>query len=627
MTAAVDNQDSRARELQRCPVFKIDLKGRFVNVDDLTEQLIGVQAENLFGRSIKDYLDKDSYRGLQDLIRSGSRFDFSYEAIDLVIIDHRKIKHNLCGIVSLNFIAGNPANYQVILTPSGITGDSPSANVGRFERMAGQIIDLAIDFSRNPDWKKLAVCLQYSEEIKQVGIYGYDGVTLNLLAELKSENMIDPVDMSLIDKDHLKIMSMDHPKPEYKNGEERFEISLPLVSGDSCWGLLRLILSETQKKLVEGLEKIGEYIGFAFKSYAQLDKDAGTAEDEPGLNFLEIMQNLGCTIFSYTFDGILVDELSTPSKDICLLKEYANVETLLKSLQEFRLASTSCKSVIEISLPSRESILFPDMGLISGNGKSYFYKIMKCGDLSNGTAEYSILLFPEMYNYLLYQMDDSLLQLFLDTAKIFLEPIRKYTDKLAGQFYPRLNRDGRFYIDSIQDNCIALEEAVKRFLQLQDFLGRKEDLTEVNLTDQVNKAIERVQGETDGVKITFENKVQILLSADPVKLQELLRSIMSGLIARSETENIPTLNIDIAGEKDQCKMEFITRGTIDYSTNAEEVFEPLNATVDDRQSGRRVFELNLPIARLLIESMGGEIAISQKGKNEIAINALLPLKG
>ncbi len=42
-----------------CAVFKIDLRGRFVYIDDETEELLGLTREELFGKSIYEFISND----------------------------------------------------------------------------------------------------------------------------------------------------------------------------------------------------------------------------------------------------------------------------------------------------------------------------------------------------------------------------------------------------------------------------------------------------------------------------------------------------------------------------------------------------------------------------------------
>ena len=47
---------------KRCAVCKIDLKGRFVYIDERTEHLLGLTKEDLFGKNIIEFLDEPSQK-------------------------------------------------------------------------------------------------------------------------------------------------------------------------------------------------------------------------------------------------------------------------------------------------------------------------------------------------------------------------------------------------------------------------------------------------------------------------------------------------------------------------------------------------------------------------------------
>jgi PAS domain S-box-containing protein len=105
----------------RCAVLKIGLKGRFVYVDDRAEELLGYTREALFGKSILDYLSPESNDALERFIHRRTRFESSYEILPLAIRDRDGSFRRFDAIISLNFVNGNPVNYQIIVQPPDAT--------------------------------------------------------------------------------------------------------------------------------------------------------------------------------------------------------------------------------------------------------------------------------------------------------------------------------------------------------------------------------------------------------------------------------------------------------------------------------------------------------------------------
>ncbi|MCP4568036.1 MAG: PAS domain-containing protein, partial [FCB group bacterium] len=101
----------------RCAVFKIDLKGRFVFIDEETEKILGIAPEELFGCSIYDFISADSVRNLENILNCHNRYESFYEAMPLTIRVNDSKLNRYNTVVTLNFISGNPVNYQFILIP------------------------------------------------------------------------------------------------------------------------------------------------------------------------------------------------------------------------------------------------------------------------------------------------------------------------------------------------------------------------------------------------------------------------------------------------------------------------------------------------------------------------------
>ena len=111
-----------------CAVFKIDFKGRFVYIDDETEELFGLSREELFGKSLYEFISGESHSILDAVLRRHNRYESFYEAAPLIIRDAAERLRRVMGVITLNFISGNPVNYQFIINPGHIGADLPFPN-------------------------------------------------------------------------------------------------------------------------------------------------------------------------------------------------------------------------------------------------------------------------------------------------------------------------------------------------------------------------------------------------------------------------------------------------------------------------------------------------------------------
>lgn len=113
----------------RCAVCKIDLKGRFVYVDERIEALLGHSKDELFGRSITSFVDTHSASLIASLLEERNHYETFFEHARFTVVNARGEPTDIDAVVSLNFIAGNPANFQMIFrapTPgeSSVTSDT-----------------------------------------------------------------------------------------------------------------------------------------------------------------------------------------------------------------------------------------------------------------------------------------------------------------------------------------------------------------------------------------------------------------------------------------------------------------------------------------------------------------------
>ena len=114
------------QKVTRCAVCKVDLKGKFVFIDDQIEQLLGDSKENLFGKPLHDFLNSESSEILDNILNVRNNYETFFDATSLTFINKQNKSFCLHVIASLNFIAGNPVNFQLIIDIENVQGESQS---------------------------------------------------------------------------------------------------------------------------------------------------------------------------------------------------------------------------------------------------------------------------------------------------------------------------------------------------------------------------------------------------------------------------------------------------------------------------------------------------------------------
>ncbi|MEE9441072.1 MAG: ATP-binding protein [candidate division Zixibacteria bacterium] len=146
-------------------MFKIDLKGRLVYIDERTEDLFGLTCEELFGKSIYDFISGSSRRTLDQIIYNHKRYESFFQAIQLSYKLQDGRHHQIDTVITLNFIGGSPVNYQLILLPAQPIHEKQSENI---EKEFLKLLDNDIE---NIDLNRLARLLCLAGEYAEAEFY------------------------------------------------------------------------------------------------------------------------------------------------------------------------------------------------------------------------------------------------------------------------------------------------------------------------------------------------------------------------------------------------------------------------------------------------------------------------
>jgi hypothetical protein len=251
MICPIEDEKTQSQGVVECPVFKIDFSGRFVFLDDLSERLLGLPREKLFGRSIREFLDEESYHLIRSIIRGGTSYETFFKAAELTFLDASGIPHCFGVIISLNFIAGNPANYQIIINPLPLHEDASSADDPR-SSISRALFDCIGTHEAEPDLDRIVKTFLVSRDIFQVGLYRYDNGQLYLLSAVAADDYRGrETDFSQTHNRHLNVVRENRPLSNTMNVSESpanggrdirlIEECYPLQCRDCSWGLLRII--------------------------------------------------------------------------------------------------------------------------------------------------------------------------------------------------------------------------------------------------------------------------------------------------------------------------------------------------------------------------------------------------
>ncbi len=240
------------RRQDQCPVFKIDRQGRFVYIDSRTEKLLGVSAEELFVKNIEEFLDKESFDALRHILDSGRSCETFHYPLNANIYDISGKVHSYSIVVSQNFVAGNPANYQLILVPGEQSTERQEAYVAD-----GHKKDILADLARavvgneEIDIGQIAETVVTDENILRIEIYLLTKSQPELLssatrrpysgADKTPEKISSETIESLIKGNKVSQQAKAATDDSLTSGEALIESILPLRRDGRTIGIMRLV--------------------------------------------------------------------------------------------------------------------------------------------------------------------------------------------------------------------------------------------------------------------------------------------------------------------------------------------------------------------------------------------------
>lgn len=172
------NSIGSAVGFKRCAVCKIDLKGRFVYIDDGIEELLGFTREELFGKTLLEFLDDRSQKLIEQLLELRNHYETFYDATSITIFNRKGESISSNVVVSLNFIAGNPANFQIIINPD-LEYRIP-VKTGDFRLPHRDLYEEIIKLDDATDLKQFVCLLCNFSGASCVAVYCVDGNVLEL---------------------------------------------------------------------------------------------------------------------------------------------------------------------------------------------------------------------------------------------------------------------------------------------------------------------------------------------------------------------------------------------------------------------------------------------------------------
>jgi PAS domain S-box-containing protein len=622
MTARIATDIDR---VTRCALCKIDLKGRFVFLDDRTETLLGYSKEELFGKPFKEFLQETDHELFFHVMRHQRTYETAYDAVPVTVINRSRQTIPATIIVTLGYIAGNPVNYQIIVQTDLLQRYSVSSgdDSPQYQRFIATVLAMNGSLSLADVLEPIR---EFTGAVSAV-VYHLTDSGLETVATAPREASVPAaIDVrrlqSLLDRlaEATAEPKLDHDQVQRgiieTNGETPNEYLSEFELNDGRY-LLRMLFDQGDS---DAADRIAQKSTLALRLVCRLLKptakvaDVFIAEDECGPG-LALFDALGMGAMFVRADGTVAAANHSFPRLCDGYQPKGSVRDVIDRIGARSDAAVSRNLVnffdTAVSAPPlswRDSIQLP------GGNSAQITIVRHSASLSDSSAW--IVLYPSRpcgasANA---SIDPAVVNDAVEQILSSLSAAATISDRLTHEFYDELHRDGNLYLSLLNGHMDKLRGMVSELGHLMRVWSKPEEPGWCNLNLMVAKVIQELSAiypETV-INCRFSDlpKIQSLRN----RLTDVVRNILSNGVKFCAGGKA---DIQIATVMDQstCRITISDRGPGIPQKYLDKVFSmyyrvPLNPWQNLPGDGS-----SLAVTRQLVRSLGGKLSItSEEGK-------------
>jgi nitrogen-specific signal transduction histidine kinase len=615
--------------ITRCAVFKIDLKGRFVYIDDETEELLGYSRDELLGKSIYEVISNGSLQHLEQVLNHHSRYESFYRALPLTL---RVADDKLCRfetVVTLNFIGGNPVNYQLILIPSRSEEVSSGSSVER------QFLELINQGPEAIDFNIIAEIFGRVGGYAGVGCYLSDiNGRLELVGSYPRQNL-DYTPPAYLEQYVHDNRGVEFDMPEFRElhvefCERKAEAAVFLkYNGDR-----KLFLHLHGPADYRPSPMIHAEMSLLAKTwnrhFAAADMTASPADQLSLLGRIGNSLQTGVVAIDPGFSIIYKNDYFIQS----FPAQSRNSDT------DFRNMFTS----LQLCRQSGDPVSFqqsPFSNIFSGEAMiAAFYKTVDgkhmvsllAGSLQMAGSSITVFLFLpgsvldcEIGSSL--ESTRKLIRNLVHDLRAPLITIDAFSGNLQKEHAGQLDDEGRFAVNCLRENGRILQEMIDGLSDMSGNWVMGQMAEKVNVSDVVNDTVKLLKAtypDTNYQVEIDENLPEVIAPKD--KLIQVLRNILDNAFKYSMSSERPTVIIMYSRENGRHLFSVSDYGPGIGDDYKDKVFEPFFRIPREGLKDIPGTGMGLAIVRDLIVSWGGKIWLENSSQAGTTVSFTLPVQ-
>lgn len=590
------SSNTKSDTVKRCAVCKIDLKGRFVYIDDEVEKLFDIPREDLFGKPIQDFICSNSRQVIEHLFRQRNSYETCYDTIILNIKNSNNMMTKVSAVASLNLVSGNPVNYILIFTSLGeeLSGQSKLIVNNEYDDK----IKALLQVNENADIKENLEHIHKFTYVKQICLYFINGEKLEPRYFLDRDNQdFSPSIISEPGQLHFQVVSTGEPydftKSENNNSPNEYVCLMNFTNSEKV--LLRYIFDEIYGIDInkENIDRVKLSILLLERLYSvPLDKETKKEENIDIRFVVGLLDSLDIGAVLTDYNGDIVG-FNGRIKDLLGWPEVAgNIHEFLKIISQNN--DTTIETVLmDNFLNSFDSSEINKCRIQLPSGDICMVTSLRLGETLDDLS--SLVAFVPCYSEILQQMPDNQ-QLWIDTVKAIDKIMTTSTKKSTVEF-------------------------IGGFIKMLNVFEKSNKPQEVDLNVLVNDVFKKVKASSAKKKIISRIESLPILTIPEEKISLILEEVFKNSIEYNDNAQ-PILSVRADMLSETCCLTISDNGR---GMSAEDL-QALNNIIEKIEPGNNAKKFSTGLARVnyLLKSIEGRIDITSSRSEGTTVTISFP---
>ncbi|UCE25829.1 MAG: PAS domain-containing protein [Candidatus Zixiibacteriota bacterium] len=636
------NQSVSSIGLTRCAVCKIDLKGRFVYLDEKIEALLGYTKEQLFGKSFLEFLDESSQHLVEQLLSHRNHYETFYDTTTITIFNRAGEAQNVRVVVSLNFIAGNPVNYQLIIDADQATTYS-SAEETRSEPQVSFIKEI-LTLPTPWDWRQALSLLCRFTGTHQACVYLITEERLEPRSAVCGEDPGESAFGQMPDAGELHVQ-IARSGEEYsfldqqavQSVLERFgsapnEYVTCLQTCDGNRYLVRLMYGEEfdHQKAQVSIENARLALNLVGRLSNPGESASGDSKAAGDIKFtVGFLDSLSIAAFLIDREGVVIGYNPSALRIFDERQLEGNYLDAIGCLTDYN-SSELARPIVDYLNTSPDDTAIPDeltLGVKTSPSERAVLTVMRLSD-EPGNLSSCFVLVPE-YSLIESSSDDqadlSMWQSVLNQLFEDLQSVEDSARRLSHEFYNELREDGNAQLESLSERTAAVRSAVSDLQQCIGLINDEDspDTTDLNLL--INEQLRQLLPEGSRSDVKCEYKDLPKVKTRPRLLGQAIYRLLGNCMKYNDKPAVQ-IKVKASVTDDICEITIADNGFGIAAKNLPKVFDPFFRAPDRKVQAIEGSGVGLTIARRIIQALGGDISISSAMGEGSVVKIKIPVE-